>query len=574
MIFRKNIPPGIVLALLLNVCLSAQNSTDMRISLTNDVKQFLHEKALLFTDREIYSCGEKILLNAITYDADSFLKISVSTVLYAELYDTENKVIARGKYIISSGQASGFLSIPRTINSGVFYLRAYTNYMRNFGEQNFAVCRLKIINPLVRGSYLPVESGVVYSEPFEKLKIFLSSDSSVYRPGEFVRINIKATDNQGYAVKTNVVLTAAISIDNEEDVIPGYQGVKVSPGDYSQNYAYRKFIPEMKGDIITGKAVYRDGEPAAGIRVLQSFVGTASCVESCITGSDGSFRFVTANEKNRGDLILKADANGREVNLITDDEFSSQFPQQPVEKLELTSKEIELVKKMFINVQVADAFRFRDSVRVGKNEPGNPFYGDDYDEYDFSNYLRLPNMKEFAFEIILGVTVSKASKKDVIHITDKRSFRDIGPSPLLLIDGVPLTNHSIALSIDPEKVRLVRVVRDKYFYKDQVFDGILDIITKQGDAKSFTLPEGTLRQQFIHAENTPAAIIHPVPGNGDKIPDYRNLIYYNNGITTDDQGSASVSFKTPDNTGTFRIRCFVMSPDGKAGVGTCEIKIR
>jgi hypothetical protein len=560
---------AITLILSLNMCLSAQT------------RQPLHEKALLLTDRQLYICGEKILFNAFTYDADSFLRVSISTVLYTELCDQDNKVIARGKYVISSGLASGFIGIPRTINSGVFYLRAYTNFMRNFGEEGFAVCRLKIINPLsaykIKISDPSSHTSVarpVNGEPFGRLRISIISDSSVYGRGESAGLKLRVTDDQGNAVKTNVLVTASLASDDEENNMPDIQKDTLLPGYELQNYHDLKFLPEMRGDIITGKAIFRGGEPAAGIRVLQSFTGTSSCIESCITGNDGSFRFMTANEKNRGDLILKADVAGREVNLIPDDEFSGMFPEHPYEKTELSPEEIELVKKMFVNVQVEDAFSFRDSIRSGNVKPGIPFYGDDYDEYDFSNYLRLPNMKEFAFEIILGVTTSKVSRQDVIHITDKRTFRDIGPQPLILIDGVPVTDHSLALSIDPEKVRLVRVVRDKFFYKDQVFDGILDIITKSGNADSFSLPGGTVRQAFIHPEAAAEAVRHPITATGDKIPDYRNLLYFNNGIETDERGMASVSFKTPDNTGIFRFRCFVMTPDGKAGEETYMIKVR
>lgn len=769
MINRKCIRsvPAIVFAISISFCLSAQNNVK------------LHEKALLLTDRELYICGEKIYFSAFTYDANSYLGISISSVLYAELYDSDNKVIARGKYIMSTGQATGYLQIPRTVKSGIFFLRAYTNYMRNFGEQQFALRTLRIINPLstvilkksdpaaglplcriypeggriVNGasnrivcrftvpdgenfpdsavladtdmnvlkvfpvsddgfsmfSFTPsdgrryfvesmlngkrqttelpvpkapqvslsvdsdrdsvtikvyatgdgifplklvavhdnkryfltgsviintcclrmpsikmprgltilelmndsgsiVASHAVYRQPYDEIRIDMHDDTADHAPGEVVKLNITMKDLSGLPVHSGFVMSAAIAADDMKTGKAGFQKnillqelipyftddieivnkaaenedllkmvlitmnctdtASIMPSD-------KKFLPEMRGDMITGKALYKSGRAASGIRVRQSFTGTSSCVESCITDSDGKFSFITMNEKNGGDLILKAEGTDQETVLITDDEFSDRFPLHSNVKPWLSAEETELIKRMFINVQVEDAFRIADSAGSSEKKLLTPFYGDEYDEYEFSNYLRLPNMKEFAFEIILGVTTSKVNRQDIIDIIDKNTSRSIGPDPLILIDGVPVTDHSLALSIDPGKVKLVRVVRDKYFYKGQVFDGILDIITKKGDGTDITLPPGTSRQGFLHPESRSAESIKPLRGViGDKVPEYRNLIYYDSRLKTNDSGMASFSFRAPDNTGIFKVRCFVMTQDGKAGEGIYVIKVK
>src|SRR5512133_2156120 len=134
--------------LIISLCLSAQDRSDRGLLTGKQEKPLPHEKVLLLTDRDLYICGETIYFTGFTYDANSFLGLSFSSVLYAELYDTENKVIARGKFAMSAGQATGSLQIPRAIKSGIFFIRAYTYFMRNFGDSQYAISRLRIINPL------------------------------------------------------------------------------------------------------------------------------------------------------------------------------------------------------------------------------------------------------------------------------------------------------------------------------------------------------------------------------------------------------------------------------------------
>lgn len=545
------------------------------------------ERVLVRTDRQIYLCGEKIVYYASTYEGSLLIPLSISSVLYLELYSQENRVISRSKLFLRNGIGTGSIDIPRNVNTGVYFFRAYTNYMKNFGVDHFYLAKIRIVNPFlssgltwnVSSDFKRKDQATSSSESVPNLSddsadyilrnhftLELKPDRQNYNNREKVIVTVKASDNTGLPVKTKLLILARL-IENDtcniRNSIPEWRFLPVE----SQNMlpADLKYLPETSGDIISGKLIYTDNTPSAGIEVQQSFTGPAGCIESTKTDSNGNYYFLTNNEMNRGDLIMKIKDPGNKMILIPDNEFFELFPPAGKEIFSLNRSETDLIAKQFVNIQVADAFL--DAIKIKTDNYASEmiaFYGNDYTEYIFSDYAKLPNMKEFIFEVIVGVVVLKENKKDIIAILDENSEIRLGPRPLMMIDGIPVTESSAVLSLNPEKVKSVRVIRSKYYYKKQVFDGILDILTNSGSALSLILPDNTYRYGFIHADEI-NSVIEPVFKNDEgNIPVYRNLLYWNSCISTDEDGLAEATFYTPDNDGEFIIECFGQTSDCSA----------
>jgi hypothetical protein len=556
------------------------------------------ERVLLKTDREMYLCGENICFTAFTVEGNLFLPVSLSSVLYVELYSQDYRVISKGKFFIKDGRSSGKILIPRTISTDIYYLRAYTRYMQNFGDRQFFLEKVRIVNPFY--DYNPDTAKLSVSEDFRYQvdtiaskqfllpppgKINVETEKKNFGNREKVNLFIHSADNEGKTVKADLSLFVTLSSDRNENGISYFEkeimtqqtAMQASPAGYPgvAGKSALKYLPETRGDILSGRLLYRDKQPAGGVEVLQSFTGRSACVESCITGKDGSFMFFTDDDKNTGDLILKAVKPERETIFVLDEEFYPEFTTLRKEVLHLTREEIDLIRKQFVNIQVDDAFASEIAGKpVEKQSDAPAFYGDVYKEYRFSDYAKLPNMREFIFEIIEGVVSARENRQEAINILDERAFDKIGPNPLIIIDGVPVSEASVVTGLDPEKVQVVRVVRNKYFYKKQIFDGILDIITYQGDASAFDLPEGTFRFDFMREDGSGSGS-EPLAyqDTSSTIPVYKNMLCNKPLITTDDNGDAEISFMTPDNSGTYVIECFGLTPEGIALEGRAAITV-
>ena len=102
------------------------------------------EKAYLHLDRPVYGTGETIWFSAYVVDAAQHQLDSLSQVLHVDLVSPEKRVVARRTLRLKGGRSSGDLLIADTLAPGTYVLRAYTNWMRNAGDEFVYSRRLSI----------------------------------------------------------------------------------------------------------------------------------------------------------------------------------------------------------------------------------------------------------------------------------------------------------------------------------------------------------------------------------------------------------------------------------------------
>jgi hypothetical protein len=102
------------------------------------------EKAYLHIDRPVYGTGETIWFSAYVVDASRHQLDSLSSVLHVDLLSPARKVVARRTIRLQGGRASGDIDIADTLAAGTYVLRAYTNWMRNAGDELVYSRRLSV----------------------------------------------------------------------------------------------------------------------------------------------------------------------------------------------------------------------------------------------------------------------------------------------------------------------------------------------------------------------------------------------------------------------------------------------
>jgi hypothetical protein len=111
------------------------------------------EKAYLHTDRDIYTQGEDIWFKAYIVNAQANELINYSHNLYIDLIGPDAKVVARRLIRLDGGLGNGDFKLADTVALGTYRIRAYTNWMRNFGDQFIFE---KTISILSNGSFKPI----------------------------------------------------------------------------------------------------------------------------------------------------------------------------------------------------------------------------------------------------------------------------------------------------------------------------------------------------------------------------------------------------------------------------------
>jgi len=121
------------------------NSNNIPSQSNNDSSVFI-EKVYLHTDRRYYFPGDDIWFKAYLIDGFEKLLSDHRNNLHVELIASSSKIISSRIIKLDEGLGHGDFKLPDSMASGKYKIRAYTNYMRNFGYQLFFTKEINVIN--------------------------------------------------------------------------------------------------------------------------------------------------------------------------------------------------------------------------------------------------------------------------------------------------------------------------------------------------------------------------------------------------------------------------------------------
>lgn len=110
------------------------------------------EKTYLHTDRSYYSTGESIWFSAYLVNGKSSSLTATSNNLYVELLSSKSVVLDSKIIRMDGGLGKGDFELKDSIPSGWYNIRAYTNWMRNFGNDFVFQKRIYVSNNIVENA--------------------------------------------------------------------------------------------------------------------------------------------------------------------------------------------------------------------------------------------------------------------------------------------------------------------------------------------------------------------------------------------------------------------------------------
>lgn len=154
---NRNFCLALLLCLFSTVTLFAQTTPAKTFKL-------FYEKAYLHLDRNYYVSGDNIWFKAYLVNAQSNHSTASSNNLYVELIDPDSKVVSSEIVRLNDGYGKGDFKLADSIPGGTYHIRAYTNWMINFGthfifEKELQVQSIadsvKIKNPIIASAKNP-----------------------------------------------------------------------------------------------------------------------------------------------------------------------------------------------------------------------------------------------------------------------------------------------------------------------------------------------------------------------------------------------------------------------------------
>ena len=331
-------------------------------------------------------------------------------------------------------------------------------------------------------------------------------------------------------------------------------------------YAMEKEDHLLSGKLISGARL----QVNAGEYLLMCSPGKEAVFQYARTDNEGNFNFNLHIDEGTKDLIIMPDDITKDQKIIIGSSFSDQYLKSVTSADSSTGSIPSCISKFSVNHQVQKIYGIPSSGRplapVFKELKPVRFYGKPDIELVLADYIKLPVMNEIFFELLPDVSLKKKKSSYEISITYHVGDDLFFTLPCLMIDGVIIKDASMIANLDPEFVEKIDVLKEKYLVGKYIFPGIVNVITKSAEFNSVSLPDymTRLRYRVIDPVSTFVSPDYSLPElKDDRIPDYRNTLYWNPSVRPDNSGKATVEFWTTDNKSDYIINIQGITEDGR-----------
>ena len=244
--------------------------------------EYPQEKVHIHLDKPYYAIGDNIWFKAYVVTAEKNQLSNLSKILYVELINEKDSVKQSVMLNLKAGLASGDFRLTDSLREGNYRIRAFTTWMRNFGNEYYFDKTISIGNSVSNNIYTEakytftqvgannhrVVADIKYTYlddvPVSKKEVNYDIQlnfRSVAKGKGFTddngNLKITFTNNQPFILKTGKIYTT-IKL-NESSVS------KIIPIKATSNNVDVKFFPES-GDMVAGlrtkvafKAIGNDG---------------------------------------------------------------------------------------------------------------------------------------------------------------------------------------------------------------------------------------------------------------------------------------------------------------------------
>lgn len=544
-----------VFSFLINFTISCQTAqSGITLSKTSAVSG---ETIRLFTDQNIYCVNEKIYFTAEYSCANELDSLAWSNVLYVELIKWNGNKLVQMKLNLTRPGTSGVIIIPGNLLSGNYYLRAYTKWMRNFSASDYACLHVKIVNPFrpetdegpseISGPATTAELSVVQKILIKGVKCTMGKNE--YKKREKAEVDFQLNDKKFFDINRYYISVARVGTIDTADHL-----CKPEFTSEESDLSNIEYLPEIRGITISGKIIDKSTKlPQKDIYVSLSEPKHGEYFSIYKTNNQGRFVFSLPYMQGPHDFFIQSEYSGSlSSEILIDNGFCNKPVKLPYIAFKLNEGEIHLLKYLAIDQQLSEKFLFnKDTLsdsQHAETEP-LPFYGSKKIVYYTEKYIELPNIEEFINEIIHEATIVKENGETSL-ISMKRTYLSNCP-PLILLDNVHVNNDDQLLKIPLNRIEKVEVINRDYVVAGMRYYGIISVYSKNKNFAGLDLNKNSMFFTYDLFSDRNTGYDYNVRSNDSRIPDRRNLLYWNPDIQLSADKKTTISFYTSDSGGDY-----------------------
>ncbi len=565
-------------------------------------KRNFKEELFLRTDRDIYITGEQVLLKVYKLGGLTHSPVNLSKVVYVEMLDKNNFPLRQLKIKADNSSGASVFTVPDNISSGNYIIRAYTNWMQNFPVDQFFYTAISVINPFESIDHLKLPSksknadspGInsndlnpalisennnsVAGPVSGKITYSISLDQKQYPVRSRVRLSVTATDANGKPVQSDL----SVSVTRAALINPTLNNSFHNLSGKNDTYAratQRDYLAELEGHLLSGHIRLKaTDEPIKNIDISLSFVGKTALCQFAKTDANGEFNFLVKQPGLNEIVIqpLSPEITGYYIEI--NQHFSNSFSDIKPADFYIDSSLINDINKAVVGMQVTNIYSpFRQSPENEKVQPMPDFYGKPENSIKMSDYIELTSIREVVKEIIPNVYTLKQNGKYDFKLINKFRGQPFENKPLVLVDGVPVYDFEKVLNISSKDIERADVINTRYFFSDNVFDGIVSFVTKKGNLSAMDFDNSIFRQVYegcSSVSNFKWPDYSTLAMKESHLPDFRNTLFWEPEAHSTRQGNTEVEFFTSDESTEYKIIVEGITPDGKTGYATATFVVK
>ena len=231
-------------------------------------KDYIQEKVHLHFDKPYYAIGDNVWFKAYVVEAEDHRLSGLSKILYVDLINDKDSIKQSLRLPLIDGLAWGDFTLADTLREGNYRVRAYTTWMRNFGEEYFFDKTISIGNSISNavftnteytyssiGANQKVDANVLYTdlqgEPLANKEVNYNVQLNFRNiaKGKGItdsngRLKISFVNNQPFLLKSGKIYTS-IKLDEGRSVS------KTIPVSATSDAVDVQFFPES-GNLVYG----------------------------------------------------------------------------------------------------------------------------------------------------------------------------------------------------------------------------------------------------------------------------------------------------------------------------------
>ncbi len=192
-------------------------------SMNTHLKNNSVQKVYLHTNKDVFSLGDYLWYSAFGVIGPEHYQSLQSQVLHVDLINAENKIVKAKTLELKNGRGKGSIKIDYDFPAGIYQLRAYTNWMRNFDDAFFFQKNIEILDGKSSHTETTKKSGKI------DLQFFPEGGDAVSDMMNFIAFKATNPNGFGQKIKGQIVDSKNQFVANISSIYDGAGAFRLRP---------------------------------------------------------------------------------------------------------------------------------------------------------------------------------------------------------------------------------------------------------------------------------------------------------------------------------------------------------